>query len=49
MWHLILQDDGGFWIDGNEPSEPHIKFVEWDDAFKAGMAHRSKYESNKEA
>jgi hypothetical protein len=42
-FYLILQDDGGFWIDGNEPtSEKYIVFTDWQKAFEAGMRHRNK-------
>lgn len=47
MFYLILRDDGGFWIDGNEPNEPYIRFLEWHDAYKTGMEHRARHESNK--
>ena len=47
MFYLVLQDDGGFWIDGNEPNEPYIRFLEWGDAYKTGMQHRQKFDKPK--
>ena len=44
-FYLVLQDDGGFWIDTNEPVYPdqkYIVFTDWNEAYSAGMEHRYK-------